>query len=116
MRELEAASSVTNEYRALGENVASSFYQLEDAVSEIRQALDQLEFQPDELNEIENRLAELSQLKRKYGKTIDDIIRYYEEIQIEIDQLENSEQSVGKLEEKSRRMEVENKRTSRSIN
>lgn len=100
MRELEVASSVTNEYRALGENVASSFYQLEDAVSEIRQALDQLEFQPDELNEIENRLAELSQLKRKYGKTIDDIIRYYEEIQLEIDQLENSEQSVGKLEEK----------------
>lgn len=115
MRELESASSVTSDYRALEENVASSYYQLEDAVSEIRQALDQLEFQPDELNEIENRLAELSQLKRKYGKTIDDIIQYYEEITVEIDQLENSEQSVGKLEEKVEQWKAKTKEQAESL-
>ncbi|EUJ31797.1 DNA repair and genetic recombination protein [Listeria floridensis FSL S10-1187] len=100
MRELEAARTVTEDYADLQESVASSYYQLEDAVLEIRQALDQLEFQPEELNDIENRLAELSQLKRKYGKTIEDIIQYQSEISTEIEQLENSERNVDALEQK----------------
>ncbi|AQY51082.1 DNA repair and genetic recombination [Listeria weihenstephanensis FSL R9-0317] len=98
MRHVESASDILPEYKALSESVASSFYLLEDSAMQIRQELDKLEFQPDELDTIETRLNELSQLKRKYGKTVEAIIQYNEEIDQEILELSDRETHLGHLE------------------
>ncbi|WP_239254138.1 DNA repair protein RecN [Listeria ilorinensis] len=100
MSQLESIQSVSEEYRELSESVSSSYYMLEDALRQIGQALDNMEFQPEELNQIEARLAEMNQLKRKYGKTIHDIIQYNEEIKQEITTLSESESSIDQLAEK----------------
>ncbi|MBC1473073.1 DNA repair protein RecN [Listeria grandensis] len=98
MRHVASASDILPEYKALSESVASSFYLLEDSAMQIRQELDKLEFQPDELDTIETRLNELSQLKRKYGKTVEAIIQYNEDIDQEIVELSDRETHLDQLE------------------
>lgn len=107
MRQMEAAASIHTDYKAVSEAISSSYYMLEDSMSQIRQSLDQLEFQPEELNQIESRLNDLNQLKRKYGKTIEDIIQYEQEISSEMEKLTDSESHVGHLETKLATLKVE---------
>lgn len=107
MRQMETAASIHTDYKAVSEAISSSYYMLEDSMSQIRQSLDQLEFQPEELNQIESRLNDLNQLKRKYGKTIEDIIQYEQEISIEMEKLTDSESHVGHLETKLATLKTE---------
>ncbi|EGQ0536611.1 DNA repair protein RecN [Listeria monocytogenes] len=107
MRQMEAAASIHTDYKAVSEAISSSYYMLEDSMSQIRQSLDQLEFQPEELNQIESRLNDLNQLKRKYGKTIEDIIQYEQEISSEMEKLTDSESHVGHLETKLATLKTE---------
>lgn len=107
MRQMETAASIHTDYKAVSEAISSSYYILEDSMSQIRQSLDQLEFQPEELNQIESRLNDLNQLKRKYGKTIEDIIQYEQEISSEMEKLTDSESHVGHLETKLATLKTE---------
>ncbi|KXS63742.1 DNA repair protein RecN [Listeria monocytogenes] len=107
MRQMETAASIHTDYKAVSEAISSSYYMLEDSMSQIRQSLDQLEFQPEELNQIESRLNDLNQLKRKYGKTIEDIIQYEQEISNEMEKLTDSESHVGHLETKLATLKTE---------
>lgn len=107
MRQMETAASIHTDYKAVSEAISSSYYMLEDSMSQIRQSLDQLEFQPEELNQIESRLNDLNQLKRKYGKTIEDIIQYEQEISSEMEKLTDSESHVGHLETKLAALKAE---------
>ncbi|HBB5180599.1 TPA: DNA repair protein RecN [Listeria monocytogenes] len=107
MRQIETAASIHTDYKAVSEAISSSYYMLEDSMSQIRQSLDQLEFQPEELNQIESRLNDLNQLKRKYGKTIEDIIQYEQEISSEMEKLTDSESHVGHLETKLATLKTE---------
>lgn len=107
MRQMETAASIHTDYKAVSEAISSSYYMLEDSMSQIRQSLDQLEFQPEELNQIESRLNDLNQLKRKYGKTIEDIIQYEQEISSEMEKLTESESHVGHLETKLATLKTE---------
>ncbi|ENM8314093.1 DNA repair protein RecN [Listeria monocytogenes] len=107
MRQMETAASIHTDYKVVSEAISSSYYMLEDSMSQIRQSLDQLEFQPEELNQIESRLNDLNQLKRKYGKTIEDIIQYEQEISSEMEKLTDSESHVGHLETKLATLKTE---------
>lgn len=107
MRQMETAASIHTDYKSVSEAISSSYYMLEDSMSQIRQSLDQLEFQPEELNQIESRLNDLNQLKRKYGKTIEDIIQYEQEISSEMEKLTDSESHVGHLETKLATLKTE---------
>jgi DNA repair protein RecN (Recombination protein N) len=71
---------------------------LEDAARTIRNDLDSLEYDPQRLNEIDDRLNEINQLKRKYGKTIEEILEYSSKIEEEIETLQNKEVHIGQME------------------
>lgn len=98
MGHLEDAAGLDTEYKDLYEAVSNSFYQLEDAAHALRNELDELEYDPQRLNEIEDRLNEINQLKRKYGKTIQEILEYAAKIEEEIETLQNKETHINKLE------------------
>lgn len=95
---LEDAAILDSSYREIYESVMNSFYQLEDASRFLRNELDGLEYDPHRLNEIEERLNEINQLKRKYGKTIEEILEYAAKIEEEIETLQNKETHIGQLE------------------
>lgn len=95
---LEDAASVDETYKEVHETVSNSFYLLEDASRSLRNHLDLLEYDPQRLNEIEERLNEINQLKRKYGKNVVEILEYGAKIEEEIETLQNKETHIGQLE------------------
>ncbi|MBH8556316.1 DNA repair protein RecN [Nostocaceae cyanobacterium CENA357] len=60
---------------------------------------DSLEADPQRLEEVEERIRELKQVCRKYGPTLVEAIAYYQNIQRELAQLNDSEQSIESLEQ-----------------
>lgn len=58
-----------------------------------------LEADPQRLEEVEERIHELKQICRKYGPTLADALAYYQRIQAELAQLNDSEQSIESLEQ-----------------
>ncbi|MBM7693245.1 DNA repair protein RecN (Recombination protein N) [Peribacillus deserti] len=98
MNQLEEAAALDPALSSIQEHVANSFYILEDAVSSIRNQLDSLEFDPVRLDFIEGRLNEINGLKRKYGKTVQDILEYAAAIEEEIETLLNRETHIAKIE------------------
>lgn len=58
-----------------------------------------LEADPQRLQEVEERIQELKQICRKYGPTLTEAIAYYQRIQGELADLNDSEQSIENLEQ-----------------
>lgn len=72
------------------ESLESALYQLEDVAREISSYSDQIEYNPERLDEIEHRLSLIKQLKYKYGSSIQEILEYQEQSAQEIEGLNNS--------------------------
>ncbi|MHC5594680.1 MAG: DNA repair protein RecN [Nostoc sp.] len=63
---------------------------------------DGLEADPQRLQEVEERTQELKQICRKYGPTLTEAIAYYQRIQGELAQLNDTEQSIENLEQQEK--------------
>jgi DNA repair protein RecN (Recombination protein N) len=79
-------------------------YRLEDAISKIREYKDFFEYDPYRLDAIENRLEQLNSLKRKYGKTIEEVLQYQTELMKELQELENSSERLEQLQNEKLRL------------
>ncbi len=62
-----------------------------------------LEADPQRLEEVEERIRELKQICRKYGPTLAEAIAYYQRIQGELAELNDSEQSIESLEQQEQK-------------
>lgn len=67
-------------------------YALEDLTAELRECGDSVDYQPAELNEIEERLDLLYRLSLKYGHTEQEMIDYLFKIRTELDAIQFSEE------------------------
>src|SRR5699024_3847614 len=65
------------------EELMNIYYTLEEVTFDIRNYQEGLFYDENRLNDIESRLNTISFLKRKYGKTVNDIIAYHEKCNIE---------------------------------
>ena len=72
--------------------------QLSDLGRSIQDYADELEFNPERLQEVEERLELIANLKRKYGDTIEQVIAFGVRAQRELDELGNSEAKTSELE------------------
>ena len=70
---LDEASTIDPVLKPVTEDLRTALYQMEEAGRTLGDYASRVEFDPARLAEIEERLAELSTLKRKYGATVDDI-------------------------------------------
>jgi len=98
MGNIEEAASLDTEYKEWAESVSNSYYILEDVASKMRSALDYLEYDPERINIIEARLNEINTLKRKYGKSVAEILEYAAKIEEELETLQNKETHIDLLE------------------
>ncbi|HXR96537.1 MAG TPA: DNA repair protein RecN [Terriglobales bacterium] len=62
-----------------------------DIADQIRSLADRTESGPARLAQIEERLAALERLCRKYGPTLDDVLRHRQQLAAKLDQVENAE-------------------------
>ncbi|WP_400163888.1 DNA repair protein RecN [Brevibacillus sp. TJ4] len=91
MSELERVASFDEQLPPIVEAVQTAYYQVEDAVQQLRRLSYQMEFDPAQLAEVESRLDQIQSLKRKYGKSVDDILEYAAGIQDELDEMHHYE-------------------------
>ncbi|MFC5403928.1 DNA repair protein RecN [Cohnella soli] len=81
----------------LVEQLQTAYYAVEDSAYQLRDYKESIEFNPQRLAQIEQRLDLLHGLKRKYGETVEDIIGYKAKIQTETDQLDNRDELLQQL-------------------
>jgi DNA repair protein RecN (Recombination protein N) len=79
-------------------------FALEDLARTVRSYHEKLESQPGRLDEIESRLHLIQSLKRKYGATIEEILRFLASSKEELARLENYEEERATLEKKFRQL------------
>ncbi|MEK6189613.1 MAG: DNA repair protein RecN [Carnobacterium alterfunditum] len=91
MTDMGSLEEIDGKYKNLSEAISNSYFQLQEAASDILKEIDQMAYDEDRLNEIEKRLEIIRQLKRKYGDSIAEIKVYYEKILAELDQIMNRE-------------------------
>lgn len=84
----------------LVEQLQTAYYQLEDAAFALRSYRDTLESNPARLGEVEDRLDDISTLRRKYGDSVESILVYYDNIRKETETLENKDELLEQLEAK----------------
>jgi DNA repair protein RecN (Recombination protein N) len=96
--EIEHAARLDERLAPLLESLRNALYVAEDAARDVRGYRDEIEFNPERLEEIEARLDTLRTLKRKYGDTLEEVLRYREEIGARLDTLENAEERIAALE------------------
>ena len=79
--------------------VSGALAQVEEAGREINAYGENLETEPERLDELEARIRQLKQICRKYGPTLADAIALNQDLQSQLDVLSDSGQSVEALEE-----------------
>lgn len=87
LRQLNGIRSYGEEYETLADKLQESYYAVEDAAYTLRDLRDGFSYDPQSLDSIEWRLELISQLKRKYGANIAEILAYAEKIGEEYQQL-----------------------------
>ena len=76
----------------------SALAQLEEANAELRRYAERVHFEPGALEQVEDRLAEIHRLKRKYNGTVEEILKMQAETVRELQALDRSEEEISSLE------------------
>lgn len=94
-------------YEKLFERLESAFYEVEDISQELKTEAELVEADQFALEKIEDRLAQLKKLYRKYGNDEESVLKYYDEICEELDRLVNAEQTINELEKQAEQFKTE---------
>lgn len=96
-RRVEELAGYEAKFREYLEGLETSRALLEDLAFSLRDFADKLEFSPARLEEIENRLAELTRLKRKYGGSTESALEHLARSQDRLRKIERSDEREAQL-------------------
>jgi DNA repair protein RecN (Recombination protein N) len=97
-RELAGLVRLDPTVASLAETAETIGYQLEDLAESLRDYRDGVEFNPRRLALVEERLALIRSLQRKYGDSIDQILTFALRAKQELEVIEHSEERIAELE------------------
>lgn len=103
IKNLEKIEDINIKYQKTLSSLKSNYYDLQEIAIDLNHYNSDTSFEEEERDEIENRIDEINDLKRKYGNTIEEILNYKNEVEKEIDKIEN-------LEEKNNELKIELKK------
>ncbi len=89
----ESLSELRDEAQALSEHVL-------ELAGRVRSYAEGIEFNPRRLEEVEERLALIGDLKRKYGGSIEEIMAHAEAARAELEEIAHAEDRIQELEER----------------
>ena len=81
----------------LSDRLNSARIDVDDVASQLREALDATEISPAEVDRIEERLEKYRQIKRKYGGSVAEALKFLAESQRKYDNLVNSSERIAEL-------------------
>ncbi len=99
-QEFSAIARIDDGLEGERQRLESTYFELEDISQIITEYQQELVFDADRLEQIEDRLALLRRLSRKYGETEREMLAYVEESRQRLEELKGQEASKGNLQSK----------------
>ena len=96
-RHIEDLLRFDERFRDAVPELESARIAIEDIGARLRDFAEDVESSPERLAEVEDRLAALDRLKRKYGPTLDDVIALGAELERKLNEMENKDEVLRKL-------------------
>ena len=97
IRALERVENLDTKYENTLNTLKSIYYDLQELSRDVKAFKEEMEFDEEERQRVEERVDLIHDLKRKYGNDIEEILRYKEEISNEVEKIENSEKYILNL-------------------
>jgi DNA repair protein RecN (Recombination protein N) len=105
-KNMEQVASLDDSARLLSERIVSACYEVEDLKSALQEYLGSIPTDPGRLEQINERLALLKQLQRKYGPTLDDVLEYAGKAKKELASLDSMEKELVLLEQEQKELKA----------
>lgn len=97
-RALAGAADYDPRLKEYYETISSALADIDDVTRELKSYIDHAEFEPGEIDAVQERLAMISDFKRKFGcRTAEEIIAYGERCKTELETIENLEGELAAL-------------------
>ncbi|HEU4963655.1 MAG TPA: DNA repair protein RecN [Bacilli bacterium] len=96
--ELEAVVRYDDHLAPVLELTKTALYHVEEASHVLRDYKDDIEFNPERLGHVEERLNAIARLRKKYGESVDAILAYAATVEADLHALENYEENLERLE------------------
>ena len=97
LKQIEELARYDAKFSDAQQQLSSTLATVEDVGATVRDYAEGIQASPDRLAEIEDRLAALGRLKRKYGATLADVIAYGEEVAQKLSEIENRDEIIKTL-------------------
>lgn len=98
MASLREIAAIDNRLAPALELCEAGRAQIEEAAHEVAAYADRVEFDPDRLEQIGDRLDLFQKLKKKYGSTIEEIIEFGNTASAELERMEHSSEEIARLQ------------------
>lgn len=102
---LSSISEIDESQEKVLESLNDAYAIIEDVVKSVRLYEDSMDSDPNELDEVEQRLQTIYELKNKYGNTIEKILTYSDSVSEKLNIIENSEAMALEYSEKKKMLE-----------
>ncbi len=99
IRALEKIEQYNSVYADIVTRLKSSYYEIQEVARDL--SVEEVSFDEEEQNRVEQRLDFIQSLKRKYGNSIQQILQYKTQVEKEIFEITNLESYVAELKEKA---------------
>lgn len=107
IRALEKIENIDKKYEDISSNLKNIYYELQEISRDISEHKEDVYFDEEERNEVEERLDLIYNLKRKYGNDVQEILNYKDEIEAEINHIENLDEYNNKLKKELKQLKQE---------
>ena len=107
IRALEKIEGIDKKYEEISSNLKNVYYELQEISRDISEHKEDVYFDEQERNEVEERLDLIYNLKRKYGNDVQEILNYKEEIETEINHIENLDEYNNKIKKELKQLKEE---------
>ena len=97
---LSELARIDPQMSGMSERAAQALNTLSEIAYELRGYLENIEFNPARLDQIEERLNTLNFLKRKYGGSVESAKAYLQKAQDELGKVENVDEQINEVEQK----------------
>lgn len=105
IKDMRSIEKHMEKVKDIANSLEEAYYNIEQNISDIRNIKDSIYYDNDELSTINNRMYQIGNYKKKYGSTIEEILKYRDKIQKEYEELTNSEEIINSLKEEQDKLE-----------
>lgn len=97
-RDLEAVEKNSKKIEEINSQISTIFYDLQEIARDLNQECSNINYDENELEIINSRIYEITGLKRKYGDSIEEILNYQKSLEIQLEEMVDSERIIEELE------------------